>query len=98
MHRSFFLVLAALVAGSAAAQGEEPRPDPTAPKAKVPPAEYRSAFGGYQRFTEEKVAPWRQSNAVVKDAKGSDAQAPQAPAEEKAVAKPPARLEHGGHR
>lgn len=87
MHRLTFIALAALAAGAAAQ--EPPQHDPTDPRAKVPPVEYRSAFAGYQRLAEDKLAPWRESNEAVK--------AP--PPEEKAKpgAKPDADA-HGAHR
>lgn len=81
MHRPVFIALAALAAGVAVAQ-EARRPDPAEAKAKVPPPEYRSAFEGYRPYTDEKVAPWRESNDAVKP---------------KPAAKPPA-AGHGGRR
>jgi hypothetical protein len=88
MGRRIVFVLAALAAGTAAAQ-EARQPDPTSPQAKVPPAEYRSAFEGYRPLTEDKVAPWRESNEAVKES-GHD--------EKPAAQKPPAAgHEHGGH-
>ena len=69
-------------AASAAGTSTEARP-------QTPPGSYRSAFEGYQPFTEESVRPWRESNdtvgtvggwrAYAKEAAGStdkDAQAP----------------------
>lgn len=82
MHRPVFIALAALAAGVVAAQ-EARRPDPVEPKAKVPPAGYRSAFEGYRPYADEKVAPWRESNDAVKP---------------KPAARPPANGGHGGHR
>jgi hypothetical protein len=50
------LAAAALIAGPAPAQ--------TAPSASaIPP--YRSAMEGYRRFTDEKPAPWKESNDTV---------------------------------
>lgn len=82
MYRRICIALAALAAGVAAAQ-EARRPDPADSKAKVPPAEYRSAFDGYRPFVEPQIAPWRESNEAVK---------------KKPAAKPPGGDGHGGHR
>lgn len=87
MHRTMLFALAAAAAGTAVAQATA-RPDPTAPQAKVPPVEYRSAFEGYRPFAEEKVAPWRESNDAVKGA----------PPKPKPGAKPPADGVHGDHK
>ena len=103
MQRSIFIALAALAAGVAAAQ-EAQRPDPTDPRAKVPGVEYRSAFADYRPFSEEKVAPWRESNEAVKGSPGHEGHA--APPAEKAAPaakprpaeKPSAGEQHGGHR
>jgi len=82
MSRAICIALAALAASAAAAQQAQ-RPDPVEPKAKVPPAQYRSAFEGYRPYVEEKVAPWRESNDAVKP---------------RPAARPPANGGHGGHR
>lgn len=96
MHRSIFITLAALAAGIAAAQ-ETQRPDPTHARAKVPEAEYRSAFADYRPFAEEKVAPWRESNEAVRGG-GEESHAAQPAGKPKPAAKPPAGEQHGGHR
>ena len=83
MHRTIFIALAALAAGAAVAQ--ETARNPADARVTVPAVEYRSAFDGYQRFAEEKVAPWRESNDAVK-------------AKPKPPAKPPADARHGSHR
>jgi hypothetical protein len=97
MHKSIFIALAALAAGTALAE-ERRRPDPTAPRAKVPEVEYRSAFADYRAFGEEKLAPWRESNEAVKDAEQQAGQGSQAPSRAKPPAKPPAGAQHQGHR
>jgi hypothetical protein len=97
MHRRILIALAAMAAGGAGAQ-DGVRADPTAPQAKVPPVEYRSAFEGYRPFAEEKVAPWRQSNEEVKESGGHAGDASKPPARQKPAAKRPADARHGGHR
>ena len=97
MHKSIFITLAAFAAGTAAAQ-ETRRLDPTDPRAKVPGVEYRSAFEGYRPFTDDKVAPWRESNEAVKNGGAYQGHQAQPPAPPKPDAKPPAGGEHGAHR
>lgn len=65
MYRLTFIALVALAPGHAPAE-EAARRDPADPRSPVPSTEYRSAFAGYQRFGEEKLAPWRDSNEAVK--------------------------------
>ena len=58
----------------------------TAPPAAPAPEPYRSALDGYQRFNDEKVAPWKESNdtvgriggwkAYAKEAQGPSAETP----------------------
>jgi hypothetical protein len=60
MQRWIVNALAALAAGASAEERE--RPDPADPRTSVPVVEYRSAFEGYRRFAEQKLAPWRESN------------------------------------
>ena len=65
------------------------------------PIDYKSAFDGYQRFSDEEVQPWKDSNATVekiggwrayaKEAQG--AKAPASAASGSAPADP-----HAGHR
>ena len=89
MHRRTILALAALAAGAAAAQGG--RPDPASPQSEAQPVGYRSAFEGYRAFAEEEVAPWRESNEVVKGgADGHAGHGDKPPAGEKPPAKAPA--------
>lgn len=97
MQRAIFIALAALAAGAAAAQ-EPPRRDPTDPRAKVPPLEYRSAFAGYERRGEDKLAPWRESNDAVKGGGGHEGHSAQ-PADEVQAPRPPAgAAPQGSHR
>ena len=42
------------------------RADPTDPKAAIPPSIYRSSLSRYQAFTEPDVAPWRETNELVR--------------------------------
>lgn len=101
MYRPIFIALAALAAGAAAAQQTE-RPNPVDPQAKTPATEYRSAFSGYQAFTEEKVAPWRDSNEAVKPRSTQEGRGMQEPAQPpRQSEQPPSKpgvMEHGGHR
>lgn len=69
MYRAICIALAALAASSVAAQ-EARRPDPADPKAKAPPAEYRSAFDGYRPFADEELSDWRRANDEVGAAGG----------------------------
>jgi hypothetical protein len=94
MQKSVVFALATMVAGAAAAQGDEGR-DPTSPQARVPPVTYRSAFEGYRPFADEKIAPWRQSNEAVKS---NGSYAPEASAPSKPAPRPPAGGAHGDHK
>jgi hypothetical protein len=67
MYKQMLFALAAVTAGSAAAQA---RPDPSDAKAKVPPVEYRSAFESYRPYAEPELAPWRTVNEEVRRAGG----------------------------
>lgn len=69
---SWPVALSALVALQASAQVNSPPTTPapttsTSATAQAVPASlaYRSAFDGYQPFTDEKVAPWKDSNSTV---------------------------------
>jgi hypothetical protein len=84
------------------------RPDPTDPKAQVPSASYPSPLRAYQRFAESPVAPWRETNEVVRQRGGWRAYArevsegytalPAAPAASQPVAAAkPASGGHAGH-
>jgi len=67
MYKQMLFALAAVTAGSAAAQA---RPDPADARAKAPPVEYRSAFEGYRPYTEPELAPWRAVNEEVRQVGG----------------------------
>ena len=59
--------------GAARAQAGPPsvqRAEPADPKAAVPPLVYRSSLSRYQAFTEPDVAPWRQTNELVRQRGG----------------------------
>ena len=45
-------------------------PSPTDATAAVPAATYRSPFTGYQSFAEPAVAPWRDTNELVRQRGG----------------------------
>jgi hypothetical protein len=84
------------------------RSGPADPKAQVPAALYASPLRGYQGFAETQVAPWRETNELVRqrggwrayarEAREPDAPKPAAPgaAEPKPAAKP-ASGGHAGH-
>lgn len=55
--------LIALAPLAAAAQAASPQP--AAPNERITLPEYRSTLQDYRPFTEEKVAPWRDSNDTV---------------------------------
>jgi hypothetical protein len=94
MHKAVFFVVAAAMAGLAAAQ--QPRPAPADPKAKVPAVEHRSAFESYRRHTEPEVSGWREMNDEVGRIGGHVGMHRQGTA--KPGAKPPAEAGHGGHK
>jgi hypothetical protein len=62
--RTMLGALAMVVAGAAAAQNA-PQPGPADPKARTQPAEYRSAFTDYRRYSEPEIADWRAVNDEV---------------------------------
>jgi hypothetical protein len=69
MSQRLSLLLGALIA--LAARGVFAQPASASPPAAshVPQAQavpYRSAFEGYQPFTEEKILPWKQANDTVR--------------------------------
>ena len=107
-----------LVPGHAQAQAQAPaptsatappaRPDPADPKAPVPAAPYRSALNAYQAFSEPQVAPWRDTNELVRqrggwrayarEAREPDAARQPSPAASQPAAAPmPAASGHSGH-
>lgn len=46
------------------------RQDPADPKAATPALVYRSSLGRYQAFTEPDLAPWRETNELVRQRGG----------------------------
>jgi hypothetical protein len=50
---------------TATAQQRTTERSPTNPSAAVPAVKYESAFTGYLRFRDEKLAPWREVNDEV---------------------------------
>ncbi len=89
-------VLCGIAATAALAQAT-----PTGAAPASPPA-YRSAFDGYQRFSEEKTTPWPQSNEAVREAGGwrayaREAAQPPAPGASAPPSKPGAADSHGAH-
>jgi len=66
MKKRLLLLLSAAVAGTGCAQPAA-GPDPTMSSGKAPALEYRSAFEGYQVFTDDKLVPWRDANEAVKE-------------------------------
>ena len=84
------------------------RADPADPKAPVPAASYVSPFRAYQMFAEPQVAPWRETNELVRqrggwrvyarEAREPDAAPAAAPAASRpATAAKPASGGHSGH-
>ena len=64
MQKIFLVVPAMLLAGCAATQTER-RPDALDAGARVPPAEFRTAFEGYRPFAEPELEDWRKANEEV---------------------------------
>jgi hypothetical protein len=60
----------ALMSLPAHAQRSGAMPSPADADARVPEVTYQSAFAGYARYREEKVAPWRDVNEAVARAGG----------------------------
>lgn len=60
LPRTAAATLAALAALSAWAQSNT-----TVPAERATPPEYRSVFEGYQRYSDQEIAPWRESNDTV---------------------------------
>ena len=84
------------------------RSDPADPKAPVPAAPYVSPLRAYQGFAEPQVAPWRETNDLVRQRGGwrayaREAREPDAPksvapaASQPAPAAKPASSGHVGH-
>ena len=92
----------------AVATASGPRADAADPKAPVPAALYVSPLRAYQGFVEPKVAPWRETNELVRQRGGWRAYAREArepdaaPTAEPAASRPtatakPASGGHSGH-
>lgn len=94
MYKSIAFLLAASVAGSAAAQGTA-RPDPADPKPATQsrPA-YDSAFKGYRPHSDPEVARWRESNEEMGRLKGHVGHVPGSAAPATA---PASKSGHGAH-
>ena len=58
------VALAGLPMAALAQAGTGPAPAP-APAPALVELEYRSTFEGYRPFTDQEVAPWRESNETV---------------------------------
>ena len=92
------LLLAASLAHAQAAAGT--RPDPSEPQARVPAALYASPLRSYQGYAETPLAPWRDSNELVRQRGGWKAYAREArepAAAGAAAASAPAPAPHGVH-
>jgi hypothetical protein len=92
---AFLAVLGTTLAAVAQAQATTP-PTPGAPPA------WRSAFDGYQPFSDEKTLPWRQANDTVQGVGGWRAYAREAAQPASAAAPAPAPKAgsadpHGAH-
>jgi hypothetical protein len=62
--RSICCGIATLISAVAAAQDAAPR-NPADPSVAVAAPRYESAFSGYARHRDEKIAPWREVNDDV---------------------------------
>lgn len=93
-------------AAASAAKGK--RPDPTDPVARVPSALYTSPLRAYQAYAEPQIAPWRDTNDLVRqrggwrayarEAREPDGVRPAGPAaSQPAPAAKPASAGHAGH-
>lgn len=60
LHRLSALALAVTTATATPAAGAQP-----APQASTPAPSFRSALEGYQAFSDQAVAPWREMNDTV---------------------------------
>ena len=58
------------LSAKSARPGSSQRQDPADPKAAVPASVYRSSLSRYQAFTEPHVAPWRETNELVRQRSG----------------------------
>ena len=98
----------ALATAPASSAPTSARSDPADPKAQVPTALYVSPLGPYQGFVEPQVAPWRETNELVRQRGGwrayaREAREPDAPqpaargASQPAPAAKPASGGHAGH-
>jgi hypothetical protein len=82
----------------AASAATSTRPDPADPKARVPSALYVSPLRAYQAFSEAPVAPWRETNELVRQRGGWRAYAREAREPDAAAsAAKPASGGHAGH-
>jgi hypothetical protein len=71
MYRLWVIAIALAAPAAHAAEAATPAtPQATDAKARVPQHTYHSAFGGYQPFREQKLAPWRELNDEVHKAGG----------------------------
>lgn len=92
-------------AAPVAAIAKANRSDPADPKAQVPSALYASPLRAYQTFAEPQVAPWRETNDLVRqrggwrsyarEAREPDAARPAVPAASQPL--PAAKPASGGH-
>lgn len=95
-------------ASPAASAAQSKRGDPADSKAQVPSALYASPLRTYQAYAEPQIAPWRDTNELVRqrggwrayarEAREPDAARPAAPAASQPVpAAQPASGGHSGH-
>ncbi len=98
MLKATCFVLAAILAGSAAAQTAA-RPDAADPKAAAPAQPYESAFKGYKPYIDSDIARWREVNEDVGRLNGHVGHVPrQSGPAANPGAKPPAPTGHGAHK
>lgn len=92
MRRVMLSAVLLCVGASAAAQSDGRR-NPADAQARVPAAQYRSAFADYRTFREPEVQSWREANDRVRDLGGHKGTAKP----EAAPAEKPAAGGHAGH-
>jgi hypothetical protein len=97
------VALLAMAASITAQTVRSARPDPSDAAASVPPAAYRSALTGYQRYQEQPAGSWKEANDTVNRIGGwrvyaREASQPAAPSAAASAAKPASAPGHGGHK
>jgi hypothetical protein len=97
------VALLAMAASITAQTVRSARPDHSDAAASVPPAAYRSALTGYQRYQEQPAGSWKEANDTVNRIGGwrvyaREASQPAVPSAAASAAKPASAPGHGGHK